>query len=853
MADPTHSDQQAPLRPKGPHNSSHNSFENALALHQRGQTAEAERVYRQLLGAQPDNVQVLRLLGVLYLQQSEWPRALAPLQAALRLDPAQPAALVNLALAQQRLGQPTAALDCLDRALALAPELTEAHSNRADVLLDLRRPTEALESAERALRWSPHLAVAHANRGRALLALGRANEALESQERALQIEPTSALALNHKGMALRQLGRLDEALAQFDQACKLSPAGVASLFNRGNVLLELGRPGEALENYRELLKRLPSDTEARMSGATALLRLQRPEEALHWLDSALAQIPDHPLALFQRAVALIDLGRRREAHEALEAGPLRSLEHPELLYQRGVLAATSEDATGALAACRRALALRPDYPDALALAAQVGDRLALTDEALGYLDRLLALAPDYPYARGTRHHIRARACDWTGFEAERTALIARVERGITADLPFSFLAVSDSAPAQLACAKTYAAGLAVAAPELPPVSRIPSISGRRTRIAYVSRDLRNHAVARLLVGVFEQHDRTQFETFAILLHPQDSSVISARVRAAFEHFLDFSDLGDSEVVRRLRALEIDLAVDLMGYTEGARPRIFAERVAPVQVSYIGFPGTMGAEFIDYLIADHFVVPHDIERHYAERVVRLPESFQANDNQRELPAPPSRTSLGLPEDAFVWCCLNAHAKLNPAIFEVWMRLLRAQPRSVLWLRGGQPLAEKNLRREAANRGIDPGSLLFAPLVPYEQNLARLSAADLFLDTVPFNGGASANDVLWAGLPLLTVAGEAYAARMAGSLLHALGLPELVTHDLEGYEQRALELAGSPWRLRALRARLESRRKAASALDTARFCRHLERAYQMMVERFQTGERPHGFAVESIAAS
>jgi len=294
---------------------------------------------------------------------------------------------------------------------------------------------------------------------------------------------------------------------------------------------------------------------------------------------------------------------------------------------------------------------------------------------------------------------------------------------------------------------------------------------------------------------------------------------------------------------------VDIAVDLTGFTEGARTQIFAGRAAPVQVNYLGFPATMGAPYMDYLLADRFVVPPHRQMDYAENIVYLPHCFQANDDRREFPGSfPSRTELGLPRDGFVWCCLNAGAKINASVFDVWMRLLDRTPGSVLWLRAGPGELAGNLRREAAKRDVDPDRIVFAPGVPYEKNIARLRAADIFLDTAPFTAGASASDALWAGVPLLTLAGDAFAARMAGSLLQTIGLPELITEDLHSYERRALELAHSPDRLEALRRRLGEKRRQTPLFDTPRFCRHLESAYTHMAERSRRGEPPAPFAVE-----
>jgi predicted O-linked N-acetylglucosamine transferase (SPINDLY family) len=369
----------------------------------------------------------------------------------------------------------------------------------------------------------------------------------------------------------------------------------------------------------------------------------------------------------------------------------------------------------------------------------------------------------------------------------------------------------------------------------------------RIRVAYVSADFRVHAVSHLLAGVFERHDRRRFDTFAISLRPEEPSALGQRVKAAFSRFIDVSERSDRDAAELLRALEIDIAVDLTGFTDGLRPQILARRPAPIQVNYLGFPGTMGASYMDYILADAFVIPPAQAQYFSECVVYLPECFQANDDQRAISGGATRAGAALPEGAFVFCCFNNSHKLNPVMFDIWMRLLDRVPGSVLWLLSAGEAVGRNLRAEAAKRGVDPGRLVFAPRLPYAEHLGRLELADLFLDTLPFNAGATASDALWAGLPVLTCAGEAFAARMAGSILRAVGLPELITHGLADYEARALELAQQPRTLRTLRQTLSDNRRGAPVFDTDRRRRSLESAYVEMWQRHERGQERESFAV------
>ena len=372
-------------------------------------------------------------------------------------------------------------------------------------------------------------------------------------------------------------------------------------------------------------------------------------------------------------------------------------------------------------------------------------------------------------------------------------------------------------------------------------------------MAYLSANFHDHAVARLMAGVPEHHDRRRFETYAFSFGPDDKGPLRARLTDAFDHFIDVRDHTEEQIARRLREIEADIAVDLMGFTEGSRPGILGFRPAPVQVNYLGYPGTTGAQWMDYILADSIVIPPEQQAHYREKVVYLPNTYLPGDNRRKIsPRVPSRSEAGLPDSGFVFCCFNNNYKFTPALFDVWMRLLRAVKGSVLWLSYPNASTINTLKREAEARGISPERLVFSSYVKSDDDhLARLSLADLFLDTLPYNAHATASDALWAGVPVLTVAGASFPGRVAASLLHAIGMAELVAPSLAAYEERALQLAGNPSELAALKAKLARHRDTEPLFDTARFTRNLERAYEVMWDRSQRGLPPDGFAIESVS--
>lgn len=464
-------------------------------------------------------------------------------------------------------------------------------------------------------------------------------------------------------------------------------------------------------------------------------------------------------------------------------------------------------------------------------------------DAFAAFDRAFALKPELPYLEGYRLHAKQHLCDWTGLEAEFDRLLDAVRAGRPASVPFPLLSMPSTAAEQVQCARRHLADL----PAFPPLWRGERYAHDRIRVAYVSSDFHDHAVAHLMVGVFEQHDRSRFEMAAISTGPDRDSEIRRRIKSSLEHFVDVHSQRDQEVAELLRRQEFDIVVDLNGFTGDARYDIFARRPAPLQVNYLGYP----AAIVDYTIADATVIPENEIALHSERIVWLPECYLANEPRPISERIPARQECGLPEEAFVFCCFNNAYKILPAMFHVWMRLLAAVENSVLWLAGGHPLARDNLRREAARCGIAPERLVFADRVPsMADHLARYRQADLFLDTLPFNAHVTASDALWAGVPVLTCLGSAFAGRVAASLLKALDLPELIAPSLKAYEATALQLAREPHRLAALKARLAQQSRNGPLFNPRRFARHLEAAYATMWERQRRGQPAEGFAVAPI---
>lgn len=575
----------------------------------------------------------------------------------------------------------------------------------------------------------------------------------------------------------------------------------------GRRCIALGQFDEAVAIFSQVLAIDPQNPDAYNGLGAALRALRRYEAALDSFAAALRHHPGYAAAANNYGLTLHDLGRSQEAAAHLGRTVGQHPRHLSSLHNLGMILHSI-------------------------------DR---HEEAAQYYARLVDIAPDYPYAAGNLARSRLACCDWSHFEPDVARVVQLSASGHLAADPLTALMVIDSAATQLESARRFAA-------REYPASAAPLWTGERyahgrIRVAYLSADFHDHPVAHLLAGVLEGHDRTRFETIGVSLRREaQPGAAFARLLRAFEHFHDVAGLTDREAAALLRRLEVDIAVDLTGPTRGGRLGILAARPAPVQINYLGFAGSYGAPYVDYMIADRVVIPPGREAQFAERIIRLPPTFLPNDDRQPVAADAlQRRDFSLPERGFVFCAFSNAYKITPPMFEVWMRLLRDIPGSVLWLRRWSATMAVNLAREASVRGIDPERLVFALReADMGRHLARYRLADLFLDTAPYGAHATARDSLWAGLPVLTCAGDAFAGRVAASLLCALELPELVTHSLDDYFSAAHGLAQDPKRLLELRRRLEQHR--LSALQTERYKGRLESAYHAIWERHLRGESP-----------
>jgi len=745
------------------------SIQHALDLHRQGQLDQAEKLYVRILEQEPDNFAALQFLGVLRGQQGRHAEALRLIAAAVRVQPQDFGALANYGQILMAAGRIEEALGAFDRAIAIRPDFFEALYNKATALIQLSRFAEAVSGYDRALSVRPNSAECHYNRGVALAALGWLDEALVSYDTALAANPKFAAGWDNRGNVLRQLGKLDQALESYDRALKLAPDALRAHYNRGVVLSDLKRPAEALPSFEKAIAGARDFVEAWLSRGLALIALGRNSEALQSFDNALALRPNDIDILNNRGTALWHLGRKTEARTsydqilAIRPNHVGALLNRALLLQEfgeleqaladydRALAAEPANARGwngrgavhqalkrhaeALADFEKALNLDPGFADALANRATI-KWTAGRDQAGAVADIKAALAadPDQPYARGELLHLKMYGADWEQFESEKALIDEAVRKGQRVVRPFVYQALSSSPCDLQACSRIFAAQF------FPPVEQPREFhrDRERIRVGYLSGEFREQATAYLMAGLYERHDREKFEIVAIDNGGGDGSAMRRRLEAAFDRFIYINQMTDSEAARRIRAEEIDILVNLNGYFGNPRMGVFARRAAPIQVNYLGFPATLGAAYMDYIIADRVVIPDEDRRYYDEQVVWLPGSYQVNDRERTIaPDVPSRAALKLPDSGFVFCNFNQSYKITPDVFASWMRILNAVDGSVLWLLDSRPPFRTHLSQEAARHGIAPERLVFAPSLPYHQHLARLKQADLFLDSLPYN--------------------------------------------------------------------------------------------------------------------
>lgn len=859
------------------------------------------------LGLDPDNRSALLNRGTALLRLGRYEEALAAANAVLNNNSNSVAGNVNQGLALHGLKRYHEAIVAFDRALELKPGYLTALVNRAAALLEVGRFADALTCADEALASSPASIPAWQQRGAALLRLDRPEEALDACERVLALRSEHLGALKNKELALLALKRFEEALATTDAVLAQAPGDVGASTDRLKALLGLHRHQEALDACETVLSAHPDQTDALLTKAQALLALKRPAEAWQSVKQMFDRGTSSVEAALTAVEALLQLNHKDRALAVVESALSQAPTDLALRVTRASILLEADRFNEALDASESVLRDHPDCTDALVNQAAAMVALGRCEDALALCDRLIAdgtaqwqiycnravalsglrrfdeakqdfeqayrvdreqfeafrpwwvepVRPDAkpaeldPYSAfcglSLRHLDR---CDWDGYEARVAELASvteeRVAQGHRSPVePFRTLSLPMTPKLQLAAAQSNARYMEDRVAGWKPSWEFarPTLS-RKVRIGYVSADFRNHPTAHLMRSMFRLHDRTQFEIYVYSLWQEEAdNAYQQTIADTSDAFVNLSETTDEEAARKIHGDQVDILVDLMGYTGYSRPEIFAAKPAPLQVSYLGYPGTMGASFIDYIVADPVVLPAELARFYQEKPMYVPDSYQVNDHWQEIAETGMRRSdQGLPESSFVFACFNQAYKIEPVMFDVWMRIMKRVPNSVLWLLVGNPEVAETLQKESEARGVAGDRLIFAKPIGKAKHLERLGLVDLCLDTLIYNAHTTTSDALWAGVPVITCPGDLFASRVAASLLRAVGLPEMIMGSFQELEDRAVRLATQPGELQALRKKLWDLRLKTPLFDTELWVRHLERGYKMMWESHVSGAPP-----------
>jgi predicted O-linked N-acetylglucosamine transferase (SPINDLY family) len=670
---------------------------------------------------------------------------------------------------------------------------------------------------------------------------GQFQVAVDLMARAIEINPNNPFVYSNRGNSLNELKEFEAAIASYDKAISLKPDFVGAYYNRGSAFQASKQLDAAVASFDKAIELKPDYADAFYNRGNALKELTQLDAAVASYDRAIALQPDYADAYSNRGIALQGLMKLDAAVASHDTAIALKPDLTEAYYNRGNALQELRQLNAAVASYDNAIGLKPDLAEAYSNRGHALQALNQFVAAVVSYDKAIGLEPDCRYLLGMKQHTKMLMCDWQDFDSGVLELSRKIRSALKVSPSFPILSLPISLAEQHQAAFIWSTDMHPYNPSLGPIAK--SSRRNKIRIGYFSADFHNHATTYLMAELFERHDKSKFELIAFSFGPDTNDHMRSRVSQAFYQFLDVSTMSDKAVARLSRELGIDIAVDLKGATQHARLGIFSYMAAPIQVSYLGYPGTLGVDYMDYLIADKTLVPQRSQSHYSEKIVYLPHSYQVNDAQRIIAQTLfTKQELGLPQAAFVFCCFNNGYKITPPVFDAWIRILKAVDASVLWLLNDDQTAITNLRNEAQLRGLDPARLVFAKRMDLPEHLARHKAADLFLDTQPYNAHTTGSDALWAGLPVLTCTGESFASRVAASLLYAIGLPELVTETQADYEALAIELATNPVKLKAIKDKLESNRLTTPLFDTPRFAKHIEAAYTTMYERYQADLLP-----------
>jgi len=820
---------------------------SAIQAFQGGDFNTAESSLVKALRIDSNCLPALHILGLIKASQNQHENAAEFLKKAVELNPADPSLQYNLAKALAEAGLDEESLEHHKKTVELMPNNKEAHLNYGTSLLRVGRHEEANSAYEQALTIDSDYCDAWQNRGIALFNLERYHEALSSYEEALRRKPEVVEVWCNVGKVFHKLRQFTEALASYERALKIEPNYAAAWYNKGITYSEIKRYDDASAAYSQAISIDPENHDARYRYGLVLCELGRYQDALACYDRLIASKENHPQIWHSASYAYCRLKLYKEALISCDCAIELKPEYPEAWCTKGVVLNELKRYEKALACFEKAIEYKDDLHEAWSNQGISLAELERHEEAVGSFERTFELKPDSDYILNRLIQSKQVIGDWSNQSSSIKLLEEKIGAGEKAALPFSNFAVIDSEALHLKAAKIWVADTMQGAPPSLPIVKN---SHRKIRIGYFSSDFRTHPIGLLMAELFKTHNRDHFEIIAFSLEPaKPGDKVRENLKIAFDQFIDVENKSDPEICALSRDLEIDIAVDLNGFTSGHRTDIFAYRAAPIQVNYLGYPGTMGADFIDYIIADKIVIPQSSQIFYSEKIAYLPNSYMVDDSSRQASSKEfKRSDFDLPEHGVVFCCFNNSYKFNERILAGWANILSKVSNSVLWISENNELFRKNILREFAKLNINKDRIIFAGrLDSLEDHLARYRLADLFLDTQPFNAHTTAVDALKSGVPVLTLLGKTFAGRVAASLLNAIELPELITTTQEEYEALAIDLGNNPAKLRNLKERLKKNTSTTPLFNTQLFTKNIEAAYSKMYDRYQADLPPEHFYI------
>ena len=815
-------------------------IDSVIALYSNGQYQEAINQIKVLNEAYPNVPLLFNLVGACYKALGQLEGSVKMFETAVNIKPDYAEAHKNLGIVLRDLGRMDEAVESLKKAISAEPNYVDAHYNLAITFKELGRLDDAVKSYQKVIEINPNFAQAYNNLGNVFNDLRKTKAGIECFEKAIEINPNFAQAYNNLGNVYKDLEQHDDALQSYKKAIEINPNIAEAHNNLGNVLKDLEQHDDAIQSYKKAIEIKPEFAEVYNNLGNVLKDLGLLEDAVQFYEHAVINKKDDYRSHTNLGFALVGLARINEAinsfEKAISINPLYVEAHHYLGNALNSLGKVKES----VKCHEKAIELNPNFAEAYYSLGNIFRNLKQRDKAHLCYEKAISIKPDLVFLFGTFLNNKMNLCFWDNYSNLIRELRRKINNNEKAIGPFSLLGLIDDPALQKKASEIF---INHHYPVKYNLSKTYHYSKhQKIRIGYFSGEFKKHPVAYLTAELYELHDRNQFEVHAFSFGPDTKDEMNLRIKAGVDYFHNVQSMSHREVVEHARFLEIDIAIDLGGFSGNSRPAIFSMSVSPIRLSYIGYLGTMGADYYDYLIADPVMIPKENQKYFNEKIVYLP-SFQVNDS-KDLPPEVTltRKDVGLPEEGFVFCCFNTTYKITPTIFDSWARILKQVEDSLLLLYVENESAELNLLNEIKQRGLNSERLIFCERLKRPDYLARYRTADLFLDTHPYNAGTTASDALKMGLPMITYLGNSYQARMGASIVKALNLPELITNSLEEYEALAIELATNPEKMQAIKDKLASNLTTAPLYNTKLFVKNLESAYTTMYERHHEGLEP-----------